>query len=101
MKKREVPSRELSQSNSIFHCNVRLGGMLTAQNNSNQQGSNQTQNEMPVDFHTKATTVFAIRIFPPPPFYTLAHYLNLAVQRPMTSPWQTSSALNSDPSSVR
>ena len=28
-------------------------------------------------------------------------YLNLAVQRPMTSPWQTSSALNSEPSRVR
>lgn len=28
-------------------------------------------------------------------------YLNLAEQRPMTSPWHTSSALNSDPSSVR
>jgi hypothetical protein len=28
-------------------------------------------------------------------------YLNLAVQRPMTSPWHTSSALNSEPSSVR
>lgn len=28
-------------------------------------------------------------------------YLNLALQRPMTSPWQTSSALNSEPSSVR
>jgi hypothetical protein len=28
-------------------------------------------------------------------------YLNLDVQRPMTSPWHTSSALNSDPSSVR
>ena len=28
-------------------------------------------------------------------------YLNLAVQRPITSPWQTSSALNSLPSSVR
>ncbi len=28
-------------------------------------------------------------------------YLNRALQRPMTSPWQTSSALNSDPSSVR
>lgn len=28
-------------------------------------------------------------------------YLNLAEQRPMTSPWQTSSALNSEPSSVR
>ena len=29
------------------------------------------------------------------------HYLNLEVQRPITSPWQTNSALNSDPSSVR
>lgn len=28
-------------------------------------------------------------------------YLNLDVQRPITSPWHTSSALNSDPSSVR
>lgn len=28
-------------------------------------------------------------------------YLNLARQRPITSPWQTSSALNSEPSSVR
>lgn len=28
-------------------------------------------------------------------------YLNLALQRPITSPWQTSSALNSEPSSVR
>lgn len=28
-------------------------------------------------------------------------YLNLALHRPMTSPWQTSSALNSDPSRVR
>jgi hypothetical protein len=28
-------------------------------------------------------------------------YLNLAEQRPMTSPWHTSSALNSDPSRVR
>lgn len=29
------------------------------------------------------------------------NHLNLDVQRPMTSPWQTSSALNSDPSRVR
>lgn len=28
-------------------------------------------------------------------------YLNLDVQRPITSPWHTNSALNSDPSSVR
>lgn len=28
-------------------------------------------------------------------------YLNLDVQRPITSPWHTSSALNSDPSSVK
>jgi len=28
-------------------------------------------------------------------------HLNLDVQRPITSPWHTNSALNSDPSSVR
>ena len=32
---------------------------------------------------------------------TLIIYLNLAEHLPITSPWHTSSALNSDPSSVR
>lgn len=40
-----------------------------------------------------------------PPHNQIDHlseiYLNLARQRPMTSPWHTSSALNSEPSSVR
>jgi hypothetical protein len=52
-------------------------------------------------------------VFPTPSLITLSFffssqkqqmfrlYLNLAVQRPMTSPWHTSSALNSEPSSVR
>lgn len=31
----------------------------------------------------------------------LRNYRNLALHRPITSPWQTSSALNSEPSSVR
>lgn len=94
-----------NMKNKLYHFRT-LWGMLKLQQENDIKTATHVHIHIHISIHipllVHAHFVYRCPISTLYAFPNFLHiYLNLAVQRPMTSPWQTNSALNSEPSSVR